>query len=258
MDIATDLLLGVVPALTGVGMMMVAFVYWLAFRANSRPRERVFFVEYFYWLTDPLVDTLVRFGVTPNSVTVTSLIFSVAAGFVVAKGLFFTTLFILLVGASCDVLDGQVARRSHMSSKSGAFLDSFIDRLAEGALLTGVAWLGNGGGLTLVAFLAMVASFSVSYARARGDSLGVDAKVGIMQRPTRMVMILVLLFVSAILTVTPTETVTAISVLTVGLSVLTVLSAFTAYRRVRYIMNALSSQERPVFELHTPPAKSAA
>ncbi|MEZ4460275.1 MAG: CDP-alcohol phosphatidyltransferase family protein [bacterium] len=259
MNIATDILFGVLPAFALVGFMSVALMYWAAFRAAHRPRKRAFLIEYFYWLTDPIINLLVAMGVTPNMVTGSSLIFSIGAAIAASQGLFFTTLFIMLIGASCDVFDGQVARRSNAQSQSGAFLDSFMDRLSEGALFAGIAWFGGGGLLSLIAFLAMVSSFSVSYARARGESLGVVANFGIMQRPTRMVMMLFLLLFAGTATALEFVTITPEVLLSVGIGILAVLSAGTAVHRVRFIMKALSQPVRPPIELHSPPpTKSAA
>lgn len=252
MNIATDMQLGVIPALASVGLVVMAFGFWLVFRAKNRPRQRAFFIEFFYWLTNPLVELLVKFGVTANAVTATSLVFSIGAGFALAYGLFFTTLFILMVGSSCDVLDGQVARRSGLSSRSGAFLDSFIDRLSEGALLTGAAWFGHGGWLTLVAFLTMVSGFSISYARARGEALGVDSKVGLMQRPARMVYLLFLFFGAAMGAMSGWTVATAQHVLTGGLLVLALLSAYTVVQRVSHIMAQLKQSEREAPLVGTP------
>lgn len=257
MNIATDMMLGVYPALASVALVVMAFGFWLAFRAKNRPRQRAFFVEFYYWLTNPVVTLLVKLGVTPNAVTATSLVFSIGAGFALAHGLFFTTLFILLVGSTCDVLDGQVARRTGKSSRSGAFLDSFIDRLSEGALLTGAAWFGHGEWLTLVAFLTMVAGFSISYARARGESLGVDSKVGLMQRPARMVFLLFLFLGTAIGAASGWTVALAQNVLTGGLSVLALLSAYTVLQRVSHIMAQLQQPEHQAPELGVP-EKSAA
>ncbi len=258
MDIATDLMLGVFPATAGVGFIAMALLFWTVFRSKNRPHQRPFFVEFFYWFTDPLVNLLVRFGVSPNAITGTSLLFTIAGGLALANNLYFTTLFILILGSSCDVLDGQVARRSHTESRAGAFLDSFIDRLAEGAILTGAAWAGGGGWLTLIAFLAMIVSFAISYARAKGESLGVDAKVGLMQRPGRLVLMLVTFAFAAGASVLSADPNLALHMLSGGLGLLTVLSAFTVYQRVSFIMQQLNQPDRKVELQPDLPFKSAA
>ena len=201
---------------------------------------------------------MIRLGVSPNAITSTSLVFTTAGGLALANHLYFTTLFILMVGSSCDVLDGQVARRTHTESRSGAFLDSFIDRLAEGAILTGAAWAGDGGWLTLIAFLAMIASFAISYARARGESLGVEAKVGLMQRPGRLVLILFTLAFAGGASVLSSNPNMALNMLSGGLALLTVLSAFTVYQRVSFIMRQLDEPDRELEPQPELPFKSAA
>ncbi len=258
MNIANDLILGVYPAIAGVGIIAVALIFWTIFRSKNRPRQRAFFVEFFYWFTDPVVSLLIRLGVSPNAITATSLVFTVAGGLALANHLYFTTLFILMFGSSCDVLDGQVARRSHTESRSGAFLDSFIDRLAEGAILTGASWAGGGGLLSLIAFLAMIVSFAISYARARGESLGVEAKVGLMQRPGRLVLILFSLAFAGGATLLTNDPAMPLHMLSGGLGLLTVLSAYTVYQRVSYIMRQLDQPERKLELQPDLPTKSAA
>jgi CDP-diacylglycerol--glycerol-3-phosphate 3-phosphatidyltransferase len=258
MDIETDLMLGVFPAIAGVGIVAIALVFWTVFRSKNRPRQRAFFVEFFYWFTDPIVGLLIRLGVSPNAITSTSLVITTVAGVALANQLYFTTLFILMFGASCDVLDGQVARRTHTESRSGAFLDSFIDRLAEGAILTGAAWVGGGGFLTLIAFLAMIVSFAISYARAKGESLGVDAKVGLMQRPGRMVLILFTLAFAGGATLVTSDPEMPLHMLSGGLGLLTILSGYTVYQRVSYIMRQLDQPARKIELQSDLPTKSAA
>ena len=102
--------------------------------------------------------------------------------------------FWLLMSGVLDILDGKVARRSGMVSNFGAFFDSTLDRLGEAALFTGIAiyfvttaeqrWPILGLGASL---LALSGSFLVSYTRARAEGLGLDCKVGLAQRPERIV-----------------------------------------------------------------------
>jgi len=100
-----------------------------------------------------------------------------------------------------DVLDGTVARRSGRSSTFGAFYDSTLDRVADGAVLGGLAiffarndvlhgvppWAGTP--MVAVTLLCIIGTFLTSYTRARAEALGLDAKVGIMQRPERVTLL---------------------------------------------------------------------
>jgi CDP-diacylglycerol--glycerol-3-phosphate 3-phosphatidyltransferase len=102
------------------------------------------------------------------------------------------------LSAICDLLDGHVARRSGRTSVFGAFYDSTLDRIADGAVLGGLALFFARNGvhheipnsmstpMVSVILLGIIGSFLTSYTRARAEGLGIDAKVGILQRPERI------------------------------------------------------------------------
>lgn len=102
---------------------------------------------------------------------------------------------VLGLTAVSDVLDGLVARRSHRVTAFGAFYDSTLDRIADGAVLAGLTlfWATPGTrhsiAMVVVCLLAMLGSFLTSYTRARAEGLGVDVTVGWMQRPERIVLL---------------------------------------------------------------------
>jgi CDP-diacylglycerol--glycerol-3-phosphate 3-phosphatidyltransferase len=119
----------------------------------------------------------------------------VVGGVIYATGHIRTGGFFLGVTALFDVLDGTVARRSNKSSTFGAFLDSTLDRLADGFVLGGLAVfyatssVHGSVPLMITALLGLVGAFLTSYTRARAESLGLDAKVGLLQRPERVVLL---------------------------------------------------------------------
>jgi CDP-diacylglycerol--glycerol-3-phosphate 3-phosphatidyltransferase len=94
-----------------------------------------------------------------------------------------------------DVLDGTVARRTGTSSVFGAFYDSTLDRVADGGLMAGLAVfyaahpLYHNIYMVVVCLIGIIGTFLVSYTRARAEALGIDAKVGVMQRPERVVLL---------------------------------------------------------------------
>jgi CDP-diacylglycerol---glycerol-3-phosphate 3-phosphatidyltransferase len=155
------------------------------------PLERAF-----YSLIRPIVDRLLRTGVRPNTITTIGtgivLLSAVAYGFgwIRAGG------GLLLLSGVIDTLDGQVARSSGQVTKFGAFYDSTLDRVGDGATFIGiatylllapdVAWRTSS---IVVCMVAILASLLVSYARARAEGLGVDCKVGIAQRAERIVLL---------------------------------------------------------------------
>jgi CDP-diacylglycerol--glycerol-3-phosphate 3-phosphatidyltransferase len=100
----------------------------------------------------------------------------------------------LLVSGLFDMVDGAVARRTGLASRRGAFLDSSLDRLAEGAYLSGLGYFYAVRGepaTVLAVFLVLTGSLLVSYVRARAEGLGVECKVGLMERPERFVALVV-------------------------------------------------------------------
>jgi CDP-diacylglycerol--glycerol-3-phosphate 3-phosphatidyltransferase len=149
----------------------------------------------------PLVEFLVRNGVSPNAITTFGTFATVVGGGFYARGHILLAGWIVGLSALCDVLDGQVARRSGRSSVFGAFYDSTLDRVADGAVLGGLAIFFARNGvhheipnymstpMVSVILLGMIGSFLTSYTRARAEGLGIDAQVGILQRPERIVLL---------------------------------------------------------------------
>ncbi len=144
---------------------------------------------------EPVAALLVRKRVSPNVLTSVGTAFTVAAGFAFATGHIRTAGWIVGLTAVFDVLDGTVARRTGRESVFGAFYDSTLDRVADGALLGGLAWFFATSAVHRslpmlgVSIIAIVGTFLVSYTRARAEGLGIDAKVGVMQRPERVVLL---------------------------------------------------------------------
>ena len=144
-------------------------------------------------LLRPVAEWLIRMRVRPNTITSSSVIVVIGAG--AAFGLDqprLGALWLLLSGL-LDILDGQVARRGGMVSRFGAFFDSTLDRIGEAVLYAGIAiYFQTAAGQerpvlgVTAALAALTGSFLVSYARARAEGLGVDCRVGLAQRPERI------------------------------------------------------------------------
>lgn len=149
-------------------------------------------------LIKPLATAAVRIGLTANAVTVLGFAITVGAALLVAQGRLLAGGLILLLGAGFDMLDGAVARVEGGGSVRGAFLDSTLDRLSDAAIFLGAAWWLSSAGEDVGAALALgalVLGFMVSYVRARAEGLGFTCRVGVAERPERViVMALGLLF----------------------------------------------------------------
>lgn len=149
-----------------------------------------------YRIINPLTAWLVRRDVHPNLLT--TLGFLITAGSALAFHQKSVRLagFLILLGGFFDILDGRVARLSHLGSKFGAFYDSTLDRISEIAVYFGILSLYNDYRLVLgdvgmiyLIMLAMAGSLMISYTRARAEALGLDCNVGLMQRAERVVLI---------------------------------------------------------------------
>ena len=143
----------------------------------------------------PVADFLVRQRVNPNAITTVGTICFLTGAVVYATGHIRTAGWIIGITALFDVLDGTVARRTGTSTVFGAFYDSTLDRVADGGLLAGLAvfysWhpLYHNLYMVVVCLIGIIGTFLVSYTRARAEALGIDAKVGVMQRPERVVLL---------------------------------------------------------------------
>jgi CDP-diacylglycerol---glycerol-3-phosphate 3-phosphatidyltransferase len=144
---------------------------------------------------DPVANWLVRRGVHPNTVTAFGTLCTVVGGTIYAMGHIRTAGWFLGLTALFDVLDGTVARRTNRSSTFGAFLDSTLDRLADGAVLGGLAVfyaispVHHSRVMLVMCLAGLIGAFLTSYTRARAEALGIDAKVGMLQRPERVVLL---------------------------------------------------------------------
>ena len=189
-------------------------------------------------LIDPVANWLVKRGVHPNTITVFGTLCTVVGGIIYGTGHIRTGGVFLAVTALFDVLDGTVARRSNQSSTFGAFLDSTLDRLADGFVLGGLAvfyatsFEHHSITLMITALLGLVGAFLTSYTRARAESLGLDAKVGLLQRPERVVLMAA---PQALFGLFFNGWPLAIIIVT-----LTVTAWITVYQRVAYVYRATS------------------
>lgn len=220
--------------------------------ATVEPGARASFKEAAQRVTraalDPLARGMAAIGLRPDHLTVLGLLLSLASGLGFALGHFRTGAAFALLAGICDILDGQLARTLHRVSRFGAFLDSTLDRLAEAAMLVGIACyytanlveqaadpervalnLARGlepfhwGLFSLLSLLALVGSFMVSYTRARAEGLGVECKVGWFERPERMV----LLILAGFIDLGP--------VMPAALLILVVFSFATAFQRMAHV-----------------------
>jgi CDP-diacylglycerol--glycerol-3-phosphate 3-phosphatidyltransferase len=137
-------------------------------------------------------DRLIESRLTPNAISLTGFVLNLAAAGLVVGRLFFLAGLAFIIGSIMDTLDGRYSRMSGKGTPFGAFLDSTLDRLEEGIVLTAVgAYFASRHNEVAVAAVVAAVLFSlmVSYTRARAEALGVACKVGLATRPVRVVIL---------------------------------------------------------------------
>jgi CDP-diacylglycerol--glycerol-3-phosphate 3-phosphatidyltransferase len=143
-----------------------------------------------YFVTRPLLRVAIALKLTANAVTAVGAAIAIAAGAAAAFGELGWAGFLLVFGSWCDLIDGEVARATRTTGKAGAFLDSNLDRLSEIAIFSGLAASFPNRSGAFWATFALAASLMVSYARARGEGLGVECPNFGMERPHRVVLLM--------------------------------------------------------------------
>lgn len=162
---------------------------------------RDYLQQLIYKIINPVVHGMIKVGITPNFITTTGLVLNIVAAvvFVYAAfaggGMALTYAGwaggIVLFAGLFDMMDGRVARVGNMSSTFGALYDSVLDRYSELFTLFGILYFlllqGYFWG-SIITGVAVIGSLMVSYVRARAEGLGLECKVGLMQRPERVVL----------------------------------------------------------------------
>lgn len=140
----------------------------------------------------PIGDGLRRTGLTPDHLTVLGLLVAMGAAVAIGAGFLRLGLLLVVLAALPDLFDGALAKASNTSSQRGAFFDSVIDRVTDALLFGGVAWYfasEESPHMTLLPFAVMALSSVISYQRAKAESLGLNAKGGLMERAERIILL---------------------------------------------------------------------
>ncbi len=146
-----------------------------------------------HFLDRPLAPLLRKLGVSPNAITVAGFCITLLGALLLMFHLRVGAT-VILAGSVLDMLDGIVARTQGKETKFGAFLDSVLDRVADAAIFLALAWNLGAAGNRAGAFLSLgtlVAAFAVSYAKAKAEALGVKCEAGVMERPERIVLVVI-------------------------------------------------------------------
>lgn len=226
-------------------------------KASAR-KQRDNIQQGIYKIINPFVRLLIKMHITPNIVTTIGFLGNVAgavllvmAGYAVTRGLpldysLITWAGALIIGFSLfDMLDGQVARLGNMTSRFGAMYDSVLDRYCELFTLGGIAYYLIGCGEfwgAVITFLAIVGSLMVSYVRARAEGLGIECKVGFMQRPERVVVTSLATLATGIvgLNIIPGSEFNPNWILIAAMGIIAVFANLTAFARVAHCRRELN------------------
>ena len=175
------------------------------------------------WLTDPIVGVLARVGVTPNMLTLAGVLGNAGAAVLAARGDFLPAGVVMLAASSLDLLDGALARATGKVTRFGAVFDAVMDRVSEAAVLFGLLYyFSDRGGREeeLLIFAALVASFLVSYTRARAETVDIPMREGLFGRAERVLVLAIGLIIDQA---------------TIALWVLTVTAGVTAVQRLALV-----------------------
>ena len=176
-------------------------------------------------------ERLIASRLTPNAISLTGLVLNLVAAGLVTQRLFFLAGLAFIAGSIMDLLDGHYSRISGKGTPFGAFLDSTLDRIEEGAVLAAIAayFAARGDELAAAgAAVAVLGSLMVSYTRARAEALGVECKVGIADRLVRVVIMSVGLVFASLGALEP------------AVYVLAALSTVTVVQRILHVRRQLT------------------
>ena len=207
---------------------------------------RDFLQKVIYYLINPLIKGMIKIGITPNFITTTGFILNLfATGLMIYAAIYDpsnTSIIgyaggVIIFAGLFDMMDGRLARLGNMQSTFGALWDSTLDRYSELFTLFGILfyllanhWIWSG----IITFLAIIGSIMVSYVRARGEGLGLDVKVGFMQRPERVVVTAIGAIVCGACN--------SLWALTVPMMLIALLANITAFWRIAYCYKQLKEK----------------
>jgi phosphatidylglycerophosphate synthase len=202
-----------------------------------------------WWISviSPIENFLVRKRFNPDHITLLSFGFNVAGCILFCAGWVFMAGWAVLFAGTLDVLDGRIARKIGKASKRGAFFDSMLDRYGEILIFLGLAVHLRDSILFPVILVALAGSLMVSYTRARAEGLGATCRVGMMQRPERIVLLGLGAIFSSVLYMLrgPLGMDAGPYLMGLVLVLIAILANHTAFSRMIHVMRELKNDEEP-------------
>jgi len=222
---------------------------------------RDFLQKIIYWIINPIIKGMIKIGITPNIITFIGFVGNIAAAalFIYAatlvnpningntdtEGMFCFIAWggaVILFAGLFDMMDGRLARMGNMSSSFGALWDSTLDRYSELISLMGIVFIfieynsPQWFWMAIVTFVALIGSVMVSYVRARAEGLDIECKVGLMQRPERVVVTAITAIISGI-----TSNLWWVAG---GMIIIAVLANITAFWRIAHCYKELNKKDK--------------
>jgi len=220
----------------------------------------IFFIEFWYWITRPLLNFFKFIKITPNGITAISILLSFATGSLYAVGFIALGGSLLIISGTLDMLDGALARETNQVTKSGAFFDSCGDRYSDSFIFIGIAlyFLSKNisidtANFTITSFdyigivtimTILLGTASMSYVKARGEVVGATSKRGLMQRTERILMLVIYSMLDPFLRIILSEyNLNTDIVLIAILIVMSILINFSALVRMIDLFNIIKRSE---------------
>jgi CDP-diacylglycerol--glycerol-3-phosphate 3-phosphatidyltransferase len=212
----TAIYYSILPLIIALEIVVVLFAYFaLTWGKRTKSQETlsrlhrsfvgIFFVEFWYWITRPLLNFFKLIKITPNGITAISIFLSFVTGSLYAIGFIALGGWLLVISGTLDMLDGALARETNQSTKSGAFFDSCGDRYSDAFVFIGIAFYFLSKNISMDAASFTISTFdyiailtimtlllgtaSMSYVKARGEVSGAVTKRGLMQRTERILIL---------------------------------------------------------------------
>jgi len=197
------------------------------------------------FLFTPIVKLFILSKIKPNHITLLGLIFSIICCYLLINGLWLIASLILLISGFFDMLDGAIARYSNTETLFGKFLDSFVDRVCESLVLSGILiyfiFIEQNNLTSLLVYTTICSSIIVSYSRAKAESLGIESKDGLMTRAPRVITLTVGIFIFSFF---QNSIVLNLSFIDISLLFITILSMFTIIQRVINVKSHLTDVDK--------------
>jgi CDP-diacylglycerol--glycerol-3-phosphate 3-phosphatidyltransferase len=213
-------------------------------------------MEMVYWILDPIISFIAALRITPNMVTLFSLIPAAGAGVAIGFGWFGLASVLAVMSTFCDIIDGLLARKTGVASSSGEVIDAAVDRFGEMFWFGGLVYYYRAHDEVLfIVLTALVGAFMVSYATAKAEAMGVPAPRGAMRRGERAAyLIFGSAFTPVFTTLFPNSPSLALRELPIilALSIIAVVANISVVQRLMAVIEALKAKDEA-----TPPDASA-